>query len=426
MPWYALYGILLTALLFVLAPSLALAKRFRRGLRERLAIYPIDRLDRLAGKRPIWIHGASVGEVLSAKNFSARLKERFPDRALLFSTVTAAGYEMARRVLSVDAVIFFPIDHPWIVRRALDIVNPSAVIFLETEIWPNFLRVARRKGVPCVLVSGRISPRAFRRYSLLRGFFASAVGNLVAAGMQTAEDADRLVGMGLEREKVRVTGNLKRAAVPNSPEPGKVGAAALLGDDGDRRVWIAGSTHAGEEKIVLDVFSALRDRLPSLRLVLAPRHPQRFGDVERLLKNEGVRYGKRSDANGRPEAPPEVILLDTLGELPLFYALADVVFVGGSLVDAGGHNLIEPARFRKPIVFGPCMANFRAIADEMTRRGGAVEVRGKEDLLREVESLLSDRERARRMGERAFQAVAGDASVMEQTLELVFPFLRAS
>jgi 3-deoxy-D-manno-octulosonic-acid transferase len=430
---YWLYDSLLT-LLFILAlpvlpVSFLLPKRFRDGFFQRVGAYPRDVLESVRGARPIWIHAVSVGEVLSARYLAERLKERFPERKIVLSTFTSTGSKIARQAVTAgDAIIFFPFDHPWIVRRALTLFDPSLVIFLETEIWPNFLRVAHRRGIPTLLLSGRLSPRAYRRYSLLRLFFSNVVQQFSAVGMQSEDDAGRMAGLGVVPHRISVTGNLKYAPLGEDGlhNSGGEGADAALGDKQGRRVLVAGSTHRGEEEILLDAFLSLKSRFPDLLMVLAPRHPQRFYEVERLLKKRRVRYEKKSQLNGRQAVPPDVIVLDTLGDLPDFYAVADVAFVGGSLVDAGGHNLMEPARFRKPILFGPYMTNFADIAKQIKRRGGGIEVRGREDLIREITGLLNDRARREEIGRVAYGVVGGDRGVVDRSIGLVSRYLAHS
>ncbi len=401
---------------------LLLGRRFRAGFFQRLGFYPREVREAIRGSRPIWIHAVSVGEVLAARRLAEEVRQRFPGRKMVLSTFTSTGHEVARQEGAADIVIFLPLDHSWIVRRALDLLDPSLLIFLETEIWPNLLHGAYRRGIPALLLSGRLSPRAFRRYSLLRPFFSRAVRQFTALGMQSEDDARRMIRLGVDPQKVWITGNLKHSSLEDDgpgPKEWMDEERAAVG----RQVLVVGSTHKGEEEVLLDAFLTLKARFPDLLMVLAPRHPQRFSEVERMLQKKNVSYEKKSQWNGRETRAADVIFLDTIGDLPSFYSLADVAFVGGSLVDAGGHNLLEPARFRKPILFGPYMTNFRELAEEMKRKGGGMEVRGKEDLVREIAGLLTDRSRADRMGDVAYNVVEGDRGVTERTLGLVSRYL---
>ncbi len=382
--------------------------------------------DALRGQRPVWIHAVSVGEALAAEGLVRRLKEEFPDRKILLSTFSPTGNAIAREKLSgVDAIIFLPLDHPWIVSRVLRLFDPSLIIFLETEIWPNLLRAAHRRGIPTLLLSGRISKRAFRRYRLFHFFFSEVVRQFTAIGMQTEEDAQRIIQMGAYPPKVWITGNLKHAALGNGNAilKGFEGWGLEIAEEQERRVLVVGSTHRGEEDILIEVFLSLKPHFPDLLMVLAPRHSDRFPEVERLLQRKGMRYVKKSQMNGRERGLADVIFLDTLGDLLSFYSMADIAFVGGSLVDAGGHNLMEPARFRKPVLFGPHMTNFTEIAAEMKREGGGIEVKGKEDLIREISGLLADPARAKRIGELAYGLVEGDRGVVDRSMGLVSRYL---
>lgn len=416
---YWIYNAALTVALvpavFFLPVLALMGERFRSGLPERLGFYGGSVRAALAGTRPLWIHAASVGEVLAAKALIASIKARFPERKIVLSTFTTTGRDMARRSAGADVSVLLPLDHPWFVRRALAALDPSALVLLETELWPTLLRLCYRRGVPIVLVSGRLSPASFRRYFRLRAFFSRVVRSITAIGMQTAEDAERIERLGADPRRVSITGNLKRAAQPYGPGP-KAGGLKLKGSDA-AAILVAGSTHRGEDEILLDAFLQLKKNFPALLLVLAPRHPQRFADVERLLKESGVHYVKRTEMNGQPVA--DVLFLDTLGELPEFYAIADLAFVGGSLVAVGGHNVLEPARCRKPVFFGPFTANFSHMVKELKHCGGGIEVAGKEDLVREVARLLSDPAQARKMGESAYTIASGDRKVVEGSMDLV-------
>ena len=405
---------------------LALGERYRRGLLQRFSFYPRKVRDSMRGVRPIWIHAASVGEVLAARRIADALKAKFPERKIVLSTFTFAGQEVARKkVTAADACIFLPLDHPWIVGRALAVFDPCMLIVLETEIWPNLLRLAYRRGIPTLLLSGRLSRGSFRAYFFFRRFFSQVFAHLTGLGMQSAEDAERMIRLGVDAKRVVITGNLKDASMSEKGKKSK-GAALpdlLLSGRAGRRVLVAGSTHRGEEEILLEAFRGLKPSFPDLVMVLAPRHPQRFSEVEKLLVGAGLSYVKRSEMNGRTDAAPDVIFLDTLGELETFYSAADIAFVGGSLVEAGGHNVREPARFGKPVLFGPHMANFSRIAEDLKLAGGGIEIYGKDDLARELSRLLSDRASAERAGERAYDVVKKDRQVVERCMELVARYI---
>ncbi|HEY1373255.1 MAG TPA: 3-deoxy-D-manno-octulosonic acid transferase [Candidatus Binatia bacterium] len=419
--FYAIYNVLGTVALIAGLPFLPLlalsGERFRRGLPERFAFYRREARDALADESPLWVHAASVGEVGAARELIAALRKRFPGRRVLLTTFTSTGRDLAIRSAGADACVLAPLDHPWIVGRALRAFKPAALILIETELWPNLLRLCHRRGVPTLLLSGRLSPRSFRRYYFLRGLFSAVVARLSASGMQSEEDAGRIKSLGAEPRRVTVTGNLKRAARAELREAKAARNTLRWKADPGACVLVAGSTHRGEDEILIDAFKDLRARFPGLVLVLAPRHPQRFADVEQLLKQSGLRYIRRTEMNGQPL--PEILFLDTLGELAEFYAIADLAFVGGSLVEAGGHNVLEPARCRTPVFFGPHTGNFSLIAEELKAAGGGIEVRGKEDLVRHSGRLLSDPAEAKRVGEIAYRVAGADGKIVEGSMELV-------
>ena len=403
---YWIYNFFLTIFLFAGLPLFPLfvwfGGRSWHELLERIGFYPEALTKSFHGCRPVWIHAVSVGEVRSAACLIIQIKERFPGRKIVFSTFTRTGNRIAKQMgAGVDGVIFFPLDHPWIVRRALRRFQPSLLILLETEIWPNLLKAAYSRGIPTLLLSGRISPQAFRRYLIFRRFFSTAVKCFTALGMQNEDYAGRIISLGVEPIKVSIVGNLKLAAGEvGGVDEGNGKMNLNFPDKEGRRFLVAGSTHRGEEEILLDIFLFLKSRFPDLLMVLAPRHPQRFAEVERLLQKRNVSFVRRSQMNGLRNALPDVIFLD-----------------------AGGHNLMEPARLCKPILFGPYMTTFAEIAEELKKKGGAIEVKGREDLKREISGLLSDSSKGLKMGELAAQAVKGDRGVVERSMALIGHFI---
>ena len=397
---------------------LMLRPRFRSGLGQRFGCFAASELQPVMGARPVWIHAASVGETFAAAALIAALKAKSPRLKIALSTFTDTGNEIARHRAGADAVIFLPLDHPLFVRRALAKLDPSVLIIVETEIWPNLLRQAARRGIPVLLLSGRLSERALNRYLKLRGFFRSALRCFAVCGMQSDSDARRIASLGADAARIVVTGNLKQPALQGSN--GK--AKAESGDAGvaekKRPLVVAGSTHSGEEAIMLEVFRALKNRFPDLQLALAPRHPERFAPVEKLLQHSGVSFDTKSRLTG-VSFPRDVLLVDTLGDLRTLYAVGDIAFVGGSLVDAGGHNVLEPALLKKPVLFGPYMGNFATIADQMKRSGGGIEVRDHSEMVRELAALLNDPAKRRSAGEKAYEAARGDGAAVERSLELL-------
>jgi len=420
--WYLLYNILFTLGFLLALPGLPLllccGPRYRDGLGQRLGFYPDNFLPPLRGRRPVWIHAASVGEVRSAEALIGALKSGAAERRIILSTFTATGHRLAQKITGVDAVIFFPIDLFWIARRALARFDPSLLVIIETEIWPNFLLHAYRRGIPMVLLSGRLSAKAAARYQLCQKFFRQVLGCFSALGMQSSEDAARIVELGAAEKKVSVVGSLKFSA-PRRTASVENFAAAL----GGKPLLVAGSTHHGEEEKLLEALGLIRGKFPTFSLVIAPRHPERFAEVERLLKNSSFNFQRRSQAEAPHWFAKDILLLDSVGELVDFFALADVAFVGGSLVEVGGHNILEPARFGKPVLFGPHMENFHSLAQDMIRQGAALEVRGAQGLADAVSELLAEPQKRRSMGRRGAQIAAENSQALGANLRLAQRYL---
>ncbi len=424
---YLVYNMLITLAFLVTLPVLPLlwlgGERFRAGLGQRLAWYSIDSTIRSKAQRPLWIHAASIGEVRSVRAFSEELRRRFPDRAIILSTLTHTGNLTARENPAIDRVIYLPLDLCWTVRRALAVFDPAVLIFIETEIWPNLLRQAHRKGLPTILLSGRVSEKGFNNYSRLVWFFKGVFQLLRACGMQSEIDRQRIIRLGAAPNRVSVTGNLKHAALLSD---------LTVADDGceqspaGRWIWVVGSSHRGEEEIVCAAFKTLKQEFPRLRMILAPRHPQRFAEVEKLLIASGVSFEKKSSSGTQCKFQHDILFLDTIGDLERVYADADLAFVGGSLVDAGGHNLLEPARLGKPVLFGPYTSNVKLLARQLKQNGGGFDVRGAEDLVREITGLLSDPQKRRLAGNKAYEIAAMDNTVIDQSLKIVASYLPES
>jgi 3-deoxy-D-manno-octulosonic-acid transferase len=360
-----------------------------------------------------WVHAVSVGEVMAAVPLVQALRARWPAADIVLSTVTATGERVARARLSeAAAMVTFPLDFPRAVRRTVDTVGAGCFIALETELWPNLLRALRQAKVPAVLANGRISDRSYRRYRLVRRLFRRVLDDVALFCMQSEEDARRIISLGASPERVLVTGNLKME-MPS----GEAGAEQLwrrLLHLGQAPVVVAGSTHRGEEAIMLEAFLATRRAADDLRLVLAPRHPERLDEVEGLARSRGLEVVRRSRVSAKNGAP--VILLDTMGELASLYAVADVIFIGGSLVPVGGHNVVEPALHAKPVVFGPHMTNFRDAAALLLRNDAAIQVGDGAQLAATLGRLLADAPGRAARGRAAWSAVRAHQGACVRTI----------
>jgi 3-deoxy-D-manno-octulosonic-acid transferase len=414
---YVLYSAVMAALALVWLPSL-LARR-RRVPDERLGL--AERLGRFGPELPAaprcWVHAVSVGEVAVAVPLVEGLLARRPDLGVVMTTVTPTGAQLVRDRLRGRAVHrYFPLDLPGPVGRALDAVRPEFCIVMETELWPNFLRALRRRRIPGIVANGRISDRSFRRYQWVRWLMRRALADVAVFAMQSDEDARRIIALGAPSARVVVTGNLKTDLTPDGSRDADW--PRRLGLERGERLWIAGSTHRGEDALVLAAFEAVRAEVPGVRLLLAPRHPERAPEVEQLAVERGLPLIRRTALNGTDVAG-KVVLLDTVGELAALYAFAEVVFVGGSLVPAGGHNMLEPALARKPVLFGPHTENFRDAARLLLDAGAAVVVGDGPALARELGRLLRDPALRARMGEAGFAAVSARRGGVQATIDLV-------
>jgi 3-deoxy-D-manno-octulosonic-acid transferase len=395
--------------------------KYLRTFRERMGRLPVYL--NLDGDRSIWIHAVSVGEVLAARPLVPALRERFPGHRIFLSTTTVTGNEVAKKsVRGLDGLFFAPFDFPHPVRRALEVVNPSLLLLVETELWPNLIHEASRRGTRVALVNGRISPRSFPRYKRVRRFLASVLGEIDLFLMQGEAHAERIREMAAPPDRVHVTGNLKFDAVETPRLPERL--ARLMNAGGARRpLWVAGSTVDGEEELVLSAFHRVRERVPQARLLVAPRHPERFAAVPGLIEAAGFRCVRRSTLDPAVWTDGEVLLLDTLGELAQLYALASVVFVGGSLVPSGGHNILEPAVAGKPVLVGPYMENFQEIADAFRSESAMVQVASADELGREVGALMLDEPRRLGLGERARGLVGRNRGAVNRTADALAPLL---
>jgi 3-deoxy-D-manno-octulosonic-acid transferase len=427
---YLAYSLLTLLVFVVVSPYFAYQairyKKYIGTLRQRLGFLPIS--FNFDGEESIWIHAVSVGEAITARALATDLKTRYPRLRLFLSTTTIAGQQVARQNLSnVDAVFYFPFDWAFIVRRTLKLVRPRLFIMMETEIWPNLLRACRKRGVKTVLINGRISARSYPRYRLVRPFFRRVLSDVDRFCMQSEESARRLVDLGADQSRVTVTGSLKfdSLELPAATPHGKPRERVLrfFRVAVNRTVVVAGSTMRGEEAAVLRAFARVKASTPSALAIIAPRHPERFAEVERLARDAGFVTTRRSELPIDAEPRADVVVLDSIGELAQIYQLATAVFVGGSLADHGGHNILEPAVFGKPIVFGPHMQNFREIADAFISNDAAVQVQSERELDDLLLALVTDPVRRARLGAAARALVEANRGAKTKTLAVIAELL---
>src|ERR1041384_676283 len=427
---FFLYSLLFTIGILAMLP-LFLCERRRRGkyvggLKQRaFGAPPID----VRGRPVVWLHCVSVGETQAARPLVQALRKEFPAHAIVVSTITLTGQRLAREVFADEAVtiFYFPFDWAWSVRRALRAIKPAVVLVMETELWPRFLHECQQQNIPVALVNGRLSERSFRGYKKLGRFIQQTVNALALAIMQTEPDAARIRTLGLASERIRVAGNLKfDAPVEADAQELTATLQTRFGFNDARPLIVAASTHAPEETWLLATFKLLCAALNSRpRLLLAPRHPERFNEVAALIAASALSWARRSTAQAASDLTSDVILLDSIGELRAVFPLAALVFVGGSLVPTGGHNVLEPAAHAKCIVTGAHTVNFTDIVRDfldglaLLQLPAVHEHQAPQMLARTFQELLTDDERRRDIGARARAALEESRGATAHTIELL-------
>jgi len=400
------------------------AGKYRAGLAGRLGFVPEALRNAARGRRTIWLHAVSVGEIIAAGRLVAELESALPEHCICISTTTRTGYTLAQQRFGSERVFYFPLDFAYIVRRYLRALAPEMLILVETEFWPNLLLQCAKRNVPVAVVNARISDRSLPRYRRLRALWRPLLTKIALFCAQSEEDALRLRAIGAPPERVRMLGNLKFDVRSVSGE-GAFAAKLRAQLPAGAKVLVCGSTMNGEEAMLLDCLPALTAAAPSLVCILAPRHPERFDAVAQLLQQRGVGFTRRSQWSGQPLAPASVLLLDTVGELASVYSLADVAFVGGSLVASGGHNPLEPAQFGVPVVMGESYENFRGIVSAM-RDAGAMEIVSRDTLCATLTTLLTDTQRAASLGAAGQRVFLAESGATARTVAALLPLLRRS
>jgi 3-deoxy-D-manno-octulosonic-acid transferase len=432
---YLLYSLLLTVGFIVLLPKFAIdalrTRKYVTGLGQRLGKLPSI----LPRNHPvIWIHCVSVGETEAARPLVKALLDRFPSHRLVVSTTTVTGQKVAREAFGKDAaaVFYFPIDWAWTIRRVLRAVQPTAVLIMETELWPHLLRECCVRSIPVALVNGRISETSLRRYGLIHSFMRRVLNDLSMALMQSDRDAARIRELGLATDRILVSGNVKFDSAETATDEALTAAlASRFGFGQTSHLIVAGSTHAPEELVVIEAFKQLKEQQPGARLLIAPRHPERFGEVATLLDKSDFKWARRSDGQEPEDARRDVILLDTVGELRAVYPLATVAFVGGSIAPFGGHNVLEPASLGIAVVTGAHTENFTAITKVLLAENALVQLPGLEmqeapgELASVLSALLSDDTRRREMGRRALTVCTQNRGATERTIQVIEDILTA-
>ncbi len=426
---YLLYSLLLTFGFVLLLPRFALdafrTRKYVTGLGERLGQLPNFKID----GPTIWLHCVSVGETEAAKPLVRALNERFPNYRLVVSTTTVTGQRLARTAFAKNAaaVFYFPIDWTWVAGRVLRKVDPAAVLIMETELWPNFLRECRRRSIPVAIVNGRISQKSSRRYQMIRGFVRRMLNDVSLALMQSEQDAARILELGIASDKVLVVGNLKfdSAGISMADQGLAAGLRERFGFSRQQRVMVAASTHAPEEKVVIEAFKSIKASTPDqrVRLIIAPRHPERFTEVADLLSSSNYNWARRSDPARDDDHNCEIVLLDSIGELRAAFAVGDVAFSGGSIAPHGGHNVLEPAAQGVCVVTGPHTQNFTAIVNGLRDEDAIAQLPNVADaaavLASTISELLINDSRRIETGKRAKAVCERNTGATQRALEQI-------
>ena len=389
-----------------------------KRLKDRFAL---DLPKPLPKEGNLWIHALSVGEVLSAVPLVEQLKKAFPEKEIVFSVTTRSGMNMANEKIAdrVACVLTLPVDAWWCMRRVIRYIRPSVFILVETDLWPGLLSFLKQKGVRSLLVNGRISPRTLKSYQRAPALVRRMVAPLEYCLMQTDLDRDRLLQLGLDRKKVITVGNIKfDRRMPTLDPEERERWLETLGLQPGMQIWVAGSTHEGEEEVLLKVFKDLREVFPRLRLLIAPRDVGRSHEIAGLVRGQGMGVALRTAVSGQ-EGPYDVLVLDTVGELGRIYGLGHVAFVGGSLAPIGGHNLLEPAGFGIPVLFGPHTHNFELMSESILISGGGIRVQNGEELCDAVKRLLPDAGLRESVGKRAKAFVVENRGALDRVVSYV-------
>lgn len=423
---YLLYDITLHLSIIILLPYFVFkmfwVRKYREGIAQRFGFINGKKLGALAGGPVVWVHAVSVGETKAALPVLKLLKERRPGVRVVFSTVTQTGNRTAEKEGAglIDALIYFPLDLSWVVKRVVSRLRPKVCVIVEKEVWPNFLRHLKGRNVPVVVINGTISERSFRRFLSLRFFFRDVFGMISLFSARTAEDCERAIAVGVKEDRAVNTGNIKFDLKPPSVDPSYLGSLKrTIGIEDRDRTIVAGSTHAGEEEEIIRVFLGLLDEFKGLKLIIAPRHPERFQEVEAIIKKSGAAYVRRTSGGVAP-----IVLLDTVGELMNVYSFATVAFVGGSLVDGiGGHNLLEPAYFGVPVVYGSRLTAYLGMAEMLEAAGGGIRVGDEASFKTALRRLLSDDKLRASAGKNAKKVVEANRGAAGRTADIIERFL---
>jgi len=405
-------------------PYFFIKRKFHSLMIQRFGFIPNDILKKIRGKEVVWLHAVSVGEVMLLKPLVSRIRSLYPDAFILISTITKTGFDVAKNIVPDNAggVIFAPLDLSFITKKVIKIFKPKIFFVVETEIWPNLFISLRKFNIPTFLINGRISDSSFKRYMLVRSIVKFVIKKIDTFFVQTETDADRFAKLGASREKIKVCSSLKFDYVDaNNLKPQAASIEnifnMILNKNEKQILFVAGSTHDPEEKIILKMAKKIIGEYSSVIFVIAPRHVDRIEKIKQSAEKLNLKYMVFSDIkDSKSVDAARVIFIDKMGILHQIYKFADIVFVGGSLAKKGGHNIIEPARFKKPILFGPFMYNFSSISSIFLKKDSAMLVKNEKDLRRLTERLINSDEQRRLFGQKAYNVVIENEGATERIL----------
>ncbi|MFH2013164.1 MAG: 3-deoxy-D-manno-octulosonic acid transferase [Pseudomonadota bacterium] len=430
---YLLYNLLLIVLTVLILPVFffyVLIKRtHREGLGQRLGFISSQTPNNPSLKPRLWIHACSVGEVIVINPIITEIKRIYPSCHLVVSNTSKSGHEFAKKTLKdVSSYIYFPLDLTWIVRRALRSISPDVFILSETEIWPNFLRAAKKRGIKTIMINGRISVRSFDSYMKVRFFMKRVLQNLDIMSMIMKSDADKIISMGASPDRVLINGNSKYDSLTDQVHAGfEEEIRNILSISRNDKVFIAGSTRTGEEEVVIDAYLKFIKLYPDMLLIIAPRHIERTREIEELLHKKRIGFVLKTELDkGKTKRHKQVIIIDTIGDLFKIYSVGTIVFCGGSLVPLGGQNVLEPAAWGKVVFYGPFMEDFLDAKELLEQVSAGIEIKDADDLLETGIKLLRDPEMSRCLGEAGREAVLANRGSARRNAELIKTLLEGN
>lgn len=426
---YIIYNLLLFLILIIYSPILILkkiTKTNKKNINELFGFYSDKIKDIAANKNTVWIHAVSVGETVAASPIVKELKKELTDHKIIFSTTTTTGQNMAKQIIDdADAVIYFPFDLPFAIKNALNTINPDLIIIIETELWPNFIKIAKKQSHKIIYANGRISDSSFKKYKYLGSIMPEMLNNIDYLAMQSEEDKRRVIELGADKNKVSNLGNAKfdqsYSTISQSKKTQYLNEFNILQDD---LVFVAGSTHDDEEINLIKIYKELKNKFPNLYFIIAPRDIERADEIKNLFNNYDIDSVKRTDIEKKMSEKDNVLILNTIGELAQIYSLADLVFVGGSMMGKGGHNILEPAAHGKLVFFGPDMSNFKDSTRLLLKNNVGIQVNNWEELKQNFLYFLNNRQELKEKGNKARRVILKNRGASKRIVESALRILK--